>query len=124
MTYRGALQTLIHGNPVLGLYTDNASAPLQAHAGLRYTYKWGLYSYCAYVEDGKRGICSHSRSAGRRFDPFDTITSDMPSNYSIISSPFIPDGGFHDARYLGRSSNAAYWMFILGEICAALTLFS
>jgi len=117
---RQALEALIL-NPVEGLYTNNASAPLQAAAGVRKNYDFGLYSYCAYV-DANAGTCSDT-AEGQRFMPYDIITSDMSSNYSILSSPFIPNNSFRDSKYLGDSSKAAYWLILLGTISGAVSLF-
>lgn len=104
-------------NPVEALYTNNGSAPLQAQAGVRQTYEFGLYSYCAFVQDGT-GICGN-HTIGKQFQPFDTITADMLSNYSVLSTAFIQSPTFRDQ---GQSSEAAYWMFLFGTIFAALTL--
>ncbi|KAJ3506087.1 hypothetical protein NLJ89_g7069 [Agrocybe chaxingu] len=117
--YGDALETFIL-NPVFGLYTDNASAPLQQQAGVREIYEFGLYSYCAYVDD-THGTCSN-HTTGQRYTPYDVITADMTSNYSILTGPFIPETTFRDSKYLGESSRAAYWMLLLGTICAALAL--
>jgi hypothetical protein len=117
--YGAAVQAAIL-NPVEGLYTDNGSAPLQAEAGLRQTYEFGLYSYCAFVQDGT-GLCGN-HTIGAQFRPFDTISADMPGNYSVLSAAFIQNPTFRDSKYLGQSSKAAYWMFLLGTICAALTV--
>lgn len=106
--------------PVEALYTNNGSAPLQAQAGVRQTYEFGLYSYCAFVQDGT-GICGN-HTIGEQFQPFDTITADMLSNYSVFSAAFIGNPTFRDSKYLGQLSRAAYWMFLLGTICAALTV--
>ena len=107
-------------NPVEALYTNNGSAPLQAQAGVRQTYEFGLYSYCAFVQDGT-GICGN-HTIGEQFQPFDTITADMLSNYSVLSAAFIQNPTFRDSNYLGQLSKASYWMFLLGTICAALTV--
>jgi len=117
--YGAAIQAAIL-NPVQGLYTNNWSAPLQAEAGVRQTYEFGLYSYCAFVQDG-RGICGN-HTIGEQFRPFDTISADMLGNYSVLSAAFIQNSTFRDSKYLGQLSQAAYWMFLLGTICAALTL--
>ncbi|KAF8167834.1 Glucanosyltransferase-domain-containing protein [Crassisporium funariophilum] len=117
--YGAALEAAIL-NPVQGLYTNNASAPLQAAAGVRATYEFGLYSYCAYVQDGG-GQCGN-QTIGAQFRPYDTITADMASNYSVLSASFIQDSTFRDSKYLGQHSKAAYWMLLLGTICAALAL--
>jgi len=107
-------------NPVQALYTNNGSAPLQAQAGVRQTYEFGLYSYCAFVQDGT-GICGN-HTIGEQFQPFDMITADMLSNYSVLSAAFIQSPTFRDSKYLGQLSKATYWMFLLGTICAALTV--
>lgn len=116
---RHALEALIL-NPVMGLYTNTSSAPLQAEAGVRQLYKFGLYSYCAYV-DVKAGICSN-HTAGQPYMPYNIITADMSSNYSILSAPFIPDNSFRDSNYLGNSSKAASWLILLGTIVTAMAL--
>jgi hypothetical protein len=116
---RRALEALIL-NPVIGLYTNNASAPLQAEAGLRQFYEFGLYSYCAYV-DAKSGICSN-HTVGHPYTPYNIITADMSSNYSILSAPFIPDNSFRDSNFLGNASKAASWLILLGTVATALAL--
>lgn len=105
-------------DPVFGLYTDNASAPLQAGAGLRQTYKFGIYSHCAYV-NGTAGRCGN-QTIGEQFKPYDAITTDMSGNWSIFSQSFIPDSStFRNSSFLGHNSKAAYWMLLLGMLCGA-----
>jgi len=82
MTAYGAAIQAATWDPVQGLYTNNGSAPLQAEAGVRQTYEFGLYSYCAFVQDGT-GICGNHTIA-EQFRPFDTITADMFGNYSVF----------------------------------------
>jgi len=108
------------GDPFEGLYTNNASAPLQERAGLRQLYEFGLYSYCGYVNT-THGICS-ATSGAKRFQPYDEITADMSSNYSTLTNDLIKDITFTDSSYLGEFSNGAYYMIIIGSICAALAL--
>ncbi|KAK7468548.1 hypothetical protein VKT23_003053 [Stygiomarasmius scandens] len=114
-------------NPVDGLYTDNGSAPLQASAGLRQYYEFGLYSYCAYVNE-TAGICSGT-TAAFEFTPYDILISDMSSNasaldYKTLSDAFIPFITFRDSHYLAQTSRAAYYMILLGTIGAAISFFS
>ncbi|TFK57646.1 hypothetical protein OE88DRAFT_1671778 [Heliocybe sulcata] len=119
--YGNALYAAL-GDPVQGLYADNASAPLAAEAGLRNLYEYGLYSYCVYVEL-PQGTCSNS-SAATRFEPFSAMTSDMIGNWSFITEGLIPSNiGFRNSGSLGSLSNSAYYLLILGSICAALAFF-
>jgi len=107
-------------DPILGLYTSNASTPLQAKAGLRQFYEFGLYSHCGYISNPHmQGICTN-RTAGRQFKPYDAIRSDMAANYSRITEALLVDTTFQNSHYLGQTSKAAFWMLFLGSICAAL----
>jgi hypothetical protein len=118
--YIAAVQGAIAPNPVFGLYTNNSSAPLQTNAGLRQFYDFGFYSYCAYVDENA-GICGN-HTVGQRFTPYDVVTSDMAPNYSTIAAAIIPENTFTDSKYLGNTSQAGYWLILLGTICAALAL--
>jgi 1,3-beta-glucanosyltransferase GAS1 len=108
------------GDPIDNLYTNNASAPLQARAGLRQLYKFGLYNHCGYVDD-KKGICGNY-SVATRFQPYESLTSDMLSNYSQFTDAIIFDTTFRNDGYLGSSSKAAYYMLLLGTICTSLAM--
>ncbi|PPQ64742.1 hypothetical protein CVT26_002686 [Gymnopilus dilepis] len=119
--YTAAVQaTISNANPVFGLYTNNASAPLQAQAGLRQLYEFGFYSYCAYV-DGKSGICGN-QTVGHRYTPYDVVTADMAQNYSIITQAIVPENTFRDSKYLGDITQGGYWLILLATICTALAL--
>ncbi|CAA7260590.1 unnamed protein product [Cyclocybe aegerita] len=120
--YGDSLAVFIRPDNVTGLYTLNASAPLQAGAGLRQHYEFGLYSYCAFVDaDERAGICSN-QTVGTQFRPYDALTGDMALNYSILTNNFLPALTFSDGKYTGSLTKAAYWMLLLGTICAALAL--
>ena len=107
-------------DPILGLYTNNASAPLDARAGLRQLYKFGLYSHCAYVNE-TAGLCTNT-TAGYQFQPYTVITSDMLSNYSGYTSAIIQNATFADSSSLGKSSSSAYYFLLLGSILATVSL--
>jgi len=118
--YGNSLQTAI-GDPVQGLYTSSPTAPLQQQAGLRQTYEFGIYSYCAYVNPGQ-GICSNT-TAGFPWQPFNLILADMGANYSGLTQNFINNTlTFTNSHYLGQFSHSAYYVLLLGTICAALAL--
>ena len=87
--------------------------------GVRELYKFGLYSYCGYVNGS--GICSNT-SAATRWEPFNVITSDMLSNYSGFTTALITQGTFIDSNYLGDFTRGAYYLIIIGSVCTAMAL--
>ncbi|KAG6919581.1 hypothetical protein DXG01_004245 [Tephrocybe rancida] len=115
--YSTALQSSFT-DPFENIYTTNASAPLAVRAGLRNFYDFGLYSYCAYVNTSQ-GTCGNM-TIGAQYRPYDAITSDMAANYSRITQALVQDTAFQSSTYLGESTKAAYWMLLLGTICALL----
>ncbi|KAJ7169477.1 actin cortical patch SUR7/pH-response regulator pali [Mycena filopes] len=120
--YGTALHAAIAPDPVDGLYTNNSKAPLESGLGLRQFYLFGLYSHCGYVND-TAGTCTN-HSIQNQFTPYAALTSDMFANYTLLTN-FIFSGtgqSFADSDSLGHSSRAAYWMLLLGTICAAISL--
>ena len=118
--HRNALQTAI-GDPVQGLYNFTPTTPLQQHAGLRQLYNFGLYSNCAYV-NATQGTCSNGTVANA-LQPYTVILADMPVNYTDLTMGFIPDTiTFTNSNYLSNFSQGAYYLLLLGSICAALSL--
>lgn len=109
-------------DPVPGLYTDNSSAPVGENLGLRNLYHWGLYSYCAYVND-THSTCSKHVTANR-LQPYDALLGDIPTNYTGLTVRFIPSTTFTDSQYLGEFSRGAYYLLLLGSIATALALFT
>ncbi|KAJ7275435.1 actin cortical patch SUR7/pH-response regulator pali [Mycena haematopus] len=105
-------------DPIDNLYTTNASAPLGSGVGLRQFYLFGLYSHCGYV-NSTAGTCSN-HSIQNQFMPYDALTSDMLANYTDITNFILGRTSFADSDSLGHTSRAAYWMVLLGTICAAL----
>src|SRR5260221_4480347 len=141
VTIHGSCSSVLEAfiqNPVSGLYTSIPNATLGTQAGLRQYYEFGLYSYCGFVSATTnatsdstgwvnssstpkpsigpgRGTCTGSKFA-MAFTPYDYITSDMLSNYTILSNNFIPDTPFRDSSSLHSLGQAAYWMLLLGTI--------
>ncbi|KAH9890994.1 Glucanosyltransferase-domain-containing protein [Cubamyces lactineus] len=109
------------GDPIAGLYASNGSAPLRDQQGIRELYKYGLYSYCGYVNG--TGICSNT-SAANRFTPLTDLVADMAANYSGVTTALIDEGTFTDSSYLGNFTNGAYYLIIIGSVCTALALFT
>ncbi|GLB36498.1 putative SUR7/PalI family protein [Lyophyllum shimeji] len=117
--YSAALQ-ISFADPFDDIYTNNASAPLGVKAGLRQFYEFGLYSHCAYV-NSSHGMCGNL-TVGQQYRPYDAIASDMAANFSLITAALVSGTTFEDSHYLGQATQAAYWMLLLGTICAALAL--
>jgi len=107
-------------DPILGLYTNNATAPLNVRAGLRQLYRFGLYSHCAYVNE-TAGICTNT-TAAYEFQPYTVITGDMLANYSGYSNAIIHNATFANSSMLGENTRSAYYLLLLGSIVAIVSL--
>jgi uncharacterized membrane protein len=46
----------------------------------------------------------------------------MLANYSQFTDAIIVDTTFRNDQYLSASSNAAYYMFLMGTLCAGLAV--
>jgi len=112
---------IAQSDPVDGLYTQNASAPLQQEAGLRQLYAWGFYSYCAYTSP-EQGICSNT-TIGHKFLPFDTLLADVPARYQAETKFIITPTSFTDSRFLGSLSRGGYYLGLIGTVLTALAMF-
>lgn len=89
------------------------------HSGLRPFYNFGLYSYCSYI-DSTQGQCSNT-SVAFQLEPYSVALADMPTNYSGLTQGFVPgDLTFTNSHYLSEFSRAAYYLLLMGTICAAL----
>ncbi|KZT52773.1 hypothetical protein CALCODRAFT_501900 [Calocera cornea HHB12733] len=109
------------GDPFPGMYQANASAPLGLHMGLRDTYSWGFFSYCASVVTNVTAVQCTNHTFGYRFTPLDTMLSDILSNSSTISQFTIPQTTqFTNNDYLGNLSNVGFYLVFIGTICALL----
>jgi len=108
--------------PIQGLYTNNATAPLQNATGLRPLYEFGLYSYCGFV-NSSLGTCTN-HTAARPFEPYLALKADMILNYTqftdgiFYSTPTI----FTDSSYFGSHTHAAYYFLIIGAVLATVSL--
>ena len=107
-------------DPILGLYTNNASLPLQQGLGLRQYYEFGLYSYCGYI-NSTAGTCGN-HTAATPFHPYEAITSDMLSNFSSITTVILTNTTLINSKYLGESSGSAYWTLLFGTLLTAVTI--
>ncbi|EIN13390.1 hypothetical protein PUNSTDRAFT_58886 [Punctularia strigosozonata HHB-11173 SS5] len=106
------------------LYASNFTSHIGGHNGLRKSYRWGLYSFCGFLEHN-RGSCS-STQAAHKFQPFQATMSDIPAQYQTdtteIFANFTGFQSFRDSRALGSFTEGAYVMIILGTTCTGLSL--
>ena len=116
---RNALSFVL-SDPIVGLYTDNASASLGAHVGLRRFYKFGLFSHCAYADE-TAGLCAKADSL-YLFRPYKVITSDMLSNYSDHTDTIIGNTTFANSLLLGGGSHVARRFLMEGSVVAVMAL--
>lgn len=108
--------------PIQGLYTNNATAPLQNATGLRQIYEFGLYSYCAFM-NSSLGTCTN-HTAARPFEPYQTIKADMILNYTQFTDGIFYSTAtiFTDNSYFGSHTHAAYYFLIIGAVLAIISL--
>ncbi|KZV92111.1 hypothetical protein EXIGLDRAFT_82609 [Exidia glandulosa HHB12029] len=105
------------GDQTPGLYNTTADAPLGERLGLRQTYKWGLYSYCGYV-NAREGTCSNTTIANR-FRPLDAIINDTPQLFSVQTRFLLAPLNSTNGSIL---SLAAYYLLLIGSIFTFLAM--
>ncbi|KAN0134857.1 hypothetical protein V8E53_007231 [Lactarius tabidus] len=115
-------QTLAQGlgDPITGLYATNATAPLQKGAGIRQVYKFGLYSYCGYINK-TAGICTNTTIANR-YQPYNALLADMSANYSALTVYIINGTSSFESQSMAGHTHSAYYLILVGTICAFLAL--
>ena len=120
LSYLTSRQTLARGlgDPINGLYATNASAPLQKEAGIRQVYKYGLYSYCGYLND-TAGTCSNT-TLGNKYLPYNDILADMSLNYSALTIFIINGTSSFTSQSIGSHTRSASYLILIGTICAFL----
>jgi hypothetical protein len=113
-------QTLARGlgDPINGLYATNASAPLQKEAGIRQLYKYGLYSYCGYLNESA-GSCSNT-TMGNKYLPYNDLLADMSLNYSALTIFIINGTSSFTSQSIGSHTRSASYLILIGTICAFL----
>ena len=118
-TFRQALARGL-GDPITGLYATNASAPLGNEAGIRQVYKFGLYSYCGYLNDSA-GTCTNT-TIGNKYLPSNALLADMSLNYSALTVFIINGTSSFENQSLGSHTRSASYLILIGTICAFLAL--
>ncbi|KAI0001893.1 hypothetical protein BJV77DRAFT_22227 [Russula vinacea] len=102
------------------LIRTNASAPLGNEAGIRQVYKFGLYSYCGYLNDSA-GTCTNS-TIGNKYLPSNALLADMSLNYSALTVFIINGTSSFENQSLGSHTRSASYLILIGTICAFLAL--
>jgi len=108
------------GDPITGLYATNASAPLGAGAGIRQEYKFGLYSYCGYLNNSA-GTCTNTTMANR-YLPYKALLADMSPNYTALTVFIINQTSTFESDSIGNHTRSASYLILIGTICAFLAL--
>jgi SUR7/PalI family len=119
LTFRQALARGL-GDPINGLYATNASAPLGTEAGIRQVYKFGLYSYCGYLENSA-GICTN-KTVGNKYLPSNALLADMSLNYSALTIFIINGTSSFESQSIGSHTRSASYLILIGTICSFLAL--
>lgn len=86
------------GDAVYGTGARDGDAP---NTGIRPSYQWGLWGYCAsQTLGGERDYCVGT-SFGFRFQPAPAILFDAPTADQNTIATRLPSGTFTDSNYLG-----------------------
>jgi len=106
-----------------GLYTSNASSPMEDGNGLRQLYTWGIYGFCAYLAPGpSQGMCGNQTFANG-FTPFDVILADVPEAYQEYTRVLVPDASaFKNSAYLSNLTKSGFDLLFVGTLAAFIAL--
>lgn len=89
------------------------------HDGLRESYSWGLWSYCAGADDSVPDYCT-PRAFGARFQPAATLLADLPEKYAQEYNATIPANIFTEDGYLGMFTHASSLLAFAGAVAVGL----
>ncbi|GAA5938649.1 SUR7/PalI family protein [Sporobolomyces koalae] len=91
------------------------------HDGLRKTYEWGLWSYCA-TNGGVGADRSYCEDATIHpaFQPAKVLMADIPQDYTNALSETLPNNVFTADDYLGRYTRAASYLIMIGSLATAI----
>ncbi|GAC73621.1 hypothetical Protein PANT_9d00185 [Moesziomyces antarcticus T-34] len=105
------------------LYAANPAAPVAQGNGIRQSYQWGLYNYCAGQPSGDSRACS-DKSFGFEWLPVDALLNDAPQDARNGIQNFLPEATFRDSKYLGDYSKPAMYLIFIGSCLALLSWIS
>jgi hypothetical protein len=78
--------------------------------------EFGLYSHCEYL-DTSAGACLKAK-IGSLFVPYEAIASDIPTDYLDVTDSILQGYIIYNSSNLASLSKAAYYLILLGSICA------
>ncbi|PWZ02661.1 hypothetical protein BCV70DRAFT_229119 [Testicularia cyperi] len=108
----------IGGSVPAGFYASDQSAAVAQGNGIKQSYQWGLYNYCAGEASGGARSCT-PRSFGFAWRPVDAIEDDAPQDARDQITNFLPSSTFRDSGYLADYSRPAMYLVFIGS-CLAL----
>lgn len=114
--FDATLRTLANQNNVnvgTDVYASDQAAVEGDNRGLKNTYKWGLYSFCA--GSGSDVACS-TREFGYDYQPLTVLQQDIPTEYQQFVAGAIPADVFQDETYLARFTNAANYIAFVATV--------
>jgi len=89
------------GDAIYGTGVRNGDTP---NTGIRPSYQWGLWGYCASQSlGGDRDYCVGT-SFGFKWQPSPAILFDAPVDQQNTIAQALPSGTFTDSNYLGSYS--------------------
>lgn len=89
------------------------------HDGLRESYSWGLWSYCAGSDDSFPDYCTPC-AFGARFQPAAVLLADLPEKYAQEYNATIPANIFTEDSYLGMLTHASSLLAFAGAVAVGL----
>ncbi|GAA5882289.1 hypothetical protein JCM3774_003358 [Rhodotorula dairenensis] len=103
-----------------GYFTKGANESL--HSGLRQTYEWGLWSYCATNGDlgAARSYCVASSVQNGGVDPAAVLLEDVPAKYSDLLQSVLPAEVFKMSDSLDFYTNRASVVILAATVTAGI----
>lgn len=105
------------GEAIYGSGPREGDAP---NTGIRPSYQWGLWGYCAAQSlGGDRDYCVGT-SFGFKFQPAPAILFDAPAAQQNTVAQALPSGTFVDSDYLGSYTRGAFYVLFVGTLAGGL----
>lgn len=102
-----------------GFFAGNQGVAEAQNNGVKDSYQWGLYNYCAGVASGSSRACV-PRSFGFEWQPVNAILNDAPQDAQDAITSFLPANTFRDSGYLADYSRPAMYLIFIGSCLSLL----